>query len=105
MSTTELEYIPDADPLNDAFLENDDYDYLPLGAHLLPQEYRDFLASWHREMEDKIGYWLGAKKEYASKYPKEHSLYISKNMCLEILYAVEVAAVKRYQRMHAEDSD
>ena len=93
------------DPLNEAFAEDDDEDYLPVGSHLLPQEYKDFLVKWNREIGAKIGYWVTSKKEYAVKYPVEHAEFIAENKRLSTKYAAEVEAVKQYQKEHPEESE
>jgi len=99
MSDYEYEY----DPLNEAFAEDDDENYLPLGHHLLPQEYKDFIVKWHREVEEKVGSWTTRKKEYALKYPAENAVFQKEHSRLLVVYAAEVEALKQYQRDHPEE--
>jgi hypothetical protein len=99
MSDYEYEH----DPLNEAFTEDDDENYLPLGHHLLPQEYKDFIVKWHREVEEKVGNWTTHKKEYALKYPVENAIFQKENNRLLVVYAAEVEALKQYQKDHPEE--
>ena len=99
------EYEYEHDPLNEAFTEDNDEYYLPVGHHLLPQEYKDLIVEWHRDVEKKVGSWTTCKKEYALKYPAENTVFRKRNKQLSVLYAAEVEAIKQYQKDHPEECE
>jgi len=72
-------------------------EYLPLGSHLLPTEFKRFLVLWNRAVEKEMGSWdREAKREFkkrpeAQAYLEEYGQFCEK-------YATEVAAVLAYQR-------
>ena len=79
-------------------------EYLPLGSHLLPTEFRRFLVLWNRTIEREMGSWdRDAKREFkkrpeAAAYLEEYRQFCEK-------YATEVAAVVAYQREMSEGPD
>ena len=87
-------------------LPSDIDDYLPLGGHLLPDEYRKFLYGWNKTIEDANGAWLGAPRQrYKAEHPEEWSEWLAENKRLKALYAAAVAAAKAYQAAHPEERD
>ncbi len=44
--------------------------FLPSGAHLLPQDYQDFLYKWNKEITECVGGWKGwQRNHYRMLYP------------------------------------
>jgi hypothetical protein len=74
-------------------------DYLPLGSHLLPEDFQSFLRSWNQTITASTGHWLGEpRKVYKQQNPDQWNKFSLELKRLSILYAADVAAVKAYQR-------
>jgi len=79
--------------------EEDEDDYLPVGAHLLPQEFQDFLCNWNKTIAGTMGDWLGEPRHLFDKiYPEVSQRWKDENRRLSKLYATELAALKAYQK-------
>ena len=95
--------LDDMVPLRHSLLEEDEYDFLPDGGHLLPQEFQDFLRRWNMTIADSMGEWLGeSRKVFKKENPELWQLFLAEKMRLSKLYPTELAALKAYQ---AEDSE
>ena len=78
-------------------------EYLPLGSHLLPTEFKRFLVQWNRAIEKEMGSWDSeAKREFKRRPGAEAYLQEYRLICEK--YATEVAAVVAYQREAASAS-
>ena len=74
-------------------------DYLPVGAHLLPQEFQDFLCNWNKTIAGTMGDWMGEPRRIFEKtYPDISREWKDENKRLSKLYATELAALKAYQK-------
>jgi hypothetical protein len=87
--------------------KKDREDHLPLGAHLLPEDYQEFLYIWNKTISQNQGWWNGedranfwkANPEHKAQFTREHKWFTQR-------YPEEVKAVKAYQATHSvEDSD
>ena len=86
-------------------MEYEKEDFLPIGHHLLPQEYQDFLYTWNKTITDTTGWWNGKpRKLYKILNPEEWAGFNNENKRLMILYSKEVAALKAYQSTYVEES-
>ena len=86
-----------------SLIEQDDYDFLPDGAHLLPYEFQAFLRRWNMTIADSMGEWLGeSRTAFKKENPEIWKLFLAEKMRLSKLYPTELAALKAYQ---AEDSE
>jgi len=54
--------------------------FLPSGAHLLPQDYQDFLYKWNKEIADTMGkkiypeywaHWVALEEDFKARYPAQ----------------------------------
>jgi hypothetical protein len=85
--------------------EEDESDYLPVGAHLLPQEFREFLYRWNKTISDTTGGWLGEPRRLFEKtYPDFWRQVLDENKRLSKLYPKELAALKAYQKEWQEEN-
>lgn len=81
-----------------------DTDYLPLGGHLLPDEFQAFLIEWNMAIaayssEEGEDAWLGeSRKEYQRDHPELWEAYKAEFKRLNTLYPDEVKALKLYQK-------
>ena len=82
-------------------------DHLPLGSHLLPQDYQEFLYNWNTHIAATTGWWNGPERaafwqlnpEHKAEFAREHKWFKDR-------YAAEIQAVKDYQATHTlEESD
>jgi len=95
--------LDDMVPLRHSLLKEDEYDFLPDGGHLLPQEFQDFLRRWNMTIADSMGEWLGeSRKVFKKENPELWQLFLAEKMRLSKLYPTELTALKAYQ---AEDSE
>jgi len=79
-------------------------EFLPLGSHLLPKDYEDFLYSWNKEIASREGEWLGSgRAAFKKNWPEDWAAYLAENRRFIKLYAAEVAKVKAYQAEHKDD--
>lgn len=78
-----------------------DYDkeeYLPLGSHLLPQDYQDFLYSWNKMIAEVMGDWQGGPRAaYRKAFPLAWKEYIAENKRFRTLYSAQVEQLVAYQ--------
>ena len=73
-------------------------DFLPDGAHLLPQDFQDFLCSWNKTITDSTGDWLGEpRKRFKLENPEIWKEFLTENRRLEKLYPTELTALKAHQ--------
>jgi hypothetical protein len=78
-------------------------EYLPLGSHLLPQDYQYFLYSWNKMLTEVMGDWQGEPRAaYKKAYPLSWKGYIVENKRFRNLYKAEVEQLIAYQ---AENKD
>jgi hypothetical protein len=78
--------------------EDDEDDFLPDGAHLLPQDFQDFLCRWNKTITDSTGDWLGEpRKRFKLQNPEAWKQFLAENKRLEKLYPTELTALKAYQ--------
>lgn len=83
-----------------------DADYLPLGGHLLPHEYQEFLFNWNKTIANANGSWLGtARQRYKAEHPEQWMQWIAENKLMLEKYLAETDAVKAYQAEHPEEAD
>lgn len=79
-------------------------DYLPIGSHLLPEDYREFLYSWNKEFEEVVGSWNGPlRKTYKTIQPDMWKVYITGNRYLALHYKEDVSALKAYQAEYKDE--
>ena len=87
--------------------KKDREDHLPLGSHLLPEDYQEFLYIWNKHISQNQGWWNGedranfwkANPEQKAQFMREHKWFTQR-------YPEEVKAVKAYQATHSvEDSE
>ena len=73
-------------------------DYLPVGAHLLPEDFQSFLRGWNKTIVASTGDWLGEpRKAYKRANPDIWAGFVAENKRLMALYPTELAALKAYQ--------
>lgn len=78
-------------------------DYMPDGAHLLPEEFQDFLYNWNMTITNTTGHWLGEPRRLFQKtYPDVWRQWSDENKRLSKLYAKELAALKAYQKEYKD---
>jgi hypothetical protein len=81
-----------------------DTDYLPLGGHLLPDEFQSFLIEWNMAIaayssEEGEDAWLGeSRKQYQKDHPELWEAYKAEFKRLNTLYPDEVKALKKFQK-------
>jgi hypothetical protein len=92
--------------------EKDREDHLPFGAHLLPDDYQDFLYSWNKTIANTpgCGWWNGIGRDvYKINHKPAWKQWVAKNKEFRALYAVEVQQLIAYQTSHtmeeSEDED
>ena len=80
-------------------------DYLPVGAHLLPQEFRDFIYNCNKTIAGVLGDWVGeARRAFRENYPMIWKEWMVEKKRFYSLYPEEIAAVKEYQKEYAEEN-
>jgi hypothetical protein len=78
--------------------KDEEDDFLPDGAHLLPQDFQDFLCRWNKTITDSTGDWLGEpRKRYKRENPEAWKQFLAENKRLEKLYPTELTALKAHQ--------
>ena len=90
-----------------AAAEEDRENHLPLGSHLLPQDYQDFLYSWNKAIATAPGCstWNGADRQtYKSTNKEAWAKWVAQNKDFRKRYAAEVEQVIAYQASHEDDS-
>jgi len=79
-------------------------DYLPLGGHLLPEEFQIFLCEWNRAIaayssETGEEAWQGdSRRKYKADHPERWEVYHAEFKRLDALYRDQVKALKAYQK-------
>lgn len=82
----------------DADEEDEEDDYLPVGAHMLPSEFQDFLRNWNQTIAAETGDWLGeGRKAFKASNPAVWAQFTAEKNRLSKLYPTELAALKAYQ--------
>jgi hypothetical protein len=85
----------------DEFLLMDKDDFLPLGSHLLAQEYQDFLATWNKIFQAATSGWtLDHKIAFKLYFPRMWAIYRSDHNILRKRYDAQVKLVIEYQKEH-----
>ena len=85
---------------------DEESDFLPDGAHLLPQEFQDFLSRWNKAIVHAGGDWFGEGRVlFKKKFPEIWKQFIAENKRLSKLYAKELDALKAYQKLQCEDEN
>jgi hypothetical protein len=80
--------------------------YLPLGGHLLPYEFQNFLIEWNMAIsatspEVDEDAWKGeSRRQYQKDHPELWESYMAEFRRLNTLYSVEVKALKEYQKAY-----
>ena len=90
-----------------AAAEKDREDHLPLGSHLLPQDYQDFLYSWNKTIATAPGCssWNGADRQtYKGTNKEAWAKWVAQNKEFRKRYAAEVEQVIAYQASHEADT-
>lgn len=84
---------------------NDDEDYLPVGSHLLPHDFRQLLICWNRDMFEKVGCWYSKemKEIYRKAYPTAWAAFRVEFLSFKKLYSDNIAALKAYQKEYKND--
>jgi hypothetical protein len=96
--------ISDTNNSSDTSVVEED-DYLPVGAHLLPQEFRDFIYNCNKTIAGVLGDWVGeARRAFRENYPMMFKLCLVYKKRLYSLYPEEIEAVKAYQKEYAEQN-
>ena len=73
-------------------------DHLPLGAHLLPHDYQDFLYRWNKSMVSTHGHWVGPERDaYKRDFPFLYKSFIEEDMRFRNIYSEQIKQVKAYQ--------
>jgi hypothetical protein len=89
-------------------------DYLPIGGHLLPADYQDFIRRWNMTIANYSGLtgyegWGGEKrKAFRLAFPKAWKMWCKLSRHFSEKYADHVAALKKYQleyEQQEQDSD
>jgi len=82
-------------------------DHLPFGAHLLPDDYQDFLYGWNKHIAATTGWWNGPERaSYWALNPHEKAKFAREHKAFKQRYPAEVQAVRDYQATHTmEDSE
>ena len=82
-------------------------DHLPFGAHLLPDDYQDFLYGWNKHITATTGWWNGPERaSYWALNPDDKVRFTREHKVFKERYAAEVQAVRDYQATHTmEESD
>ena len=70
-------------------------EFLPIGSHLLPQSFQEFLVEFNKEMRT-VGGWQFAEK-YERDFPTRWAAYLAVLSSYTFLYREAVEAVKAYQ--------
>jgi len=85
------EEIAELPPLAEPY--EDKSKFLPSGAHLLPQDYQDFLYDWNKEITDCMGGWKGwQRNNYRVLYPEYWNDWIAEEQEFIARYPAETRA-------------
>ena len=79
--------------------------YLPIGGHLLPEEFQEHLFSWNYAIESKTGVWWtekAARDEFKKNFPEEWNTFRQKFLELSKLYNSDVLKTKEFQKRYEE---
>jgi hypothetical protein len=88
----------DADAAAAAAAAADEDTYLPVGGHLLPQDFQNFLRAWNKTIATSTGDWTGDSRwDFKAENPELWRTYKAENKRFSQLYPSELAALKAYQ--------
>jgi len=80
--------------------------FLPVGSHLLPQEFQTFISDWNKAIFTMYGSHVGeARKQFKREYPETWAEYRSIFSEFQSKYAAEVEALKAYQQEHPSEAE
>jgi hypothetical protein len=86
-------------------------DYLPIGGHLLPADYQDFICRWNMTIAKYSGLtgyegWGGEKrKAFRLAFPKAWQMWCKLSRHFSEKYADHVAALKEYQLEYQDEDE
>ena len=75
-------------------------EYLPLGADILPTQFKRFLVRWNKEIKKEMGSWgeKGVKAAFLAANPERAMAYEGEYHYMKETYAKDIEAVKAYQK-------
>lgn len=75
-------------------------EYLPLGAEILPTQFKRFLVRWNKEIKKEMGVWgeKGVKAAFLAANPERATIYNGEYAFMQANYAKDIQAVKAYQK-------
>ena len=79
--------------------------YLPIGGHILPEEFQEHLISWNSAIESKTTRWWtekDARDEFKKNFPEEWDAFRQKFLELSKLYKSDVLKTKEFQKRYEE---
>jgi len=80
--------------------------FLPVGSHLLPQDFQTFISEWNNAIFTIYGSHVGeARKQFQREYPETWAEYRSTFAAFQSKYAAEVEALKAYQEEHPSEAE
>jgi len=72
--------------------------YLPVGSHLLPRTFQEFLIEWNQDVTNNYGGWSRVEQEnYKHDFPTRWKAYVAILRSYVFIYKADVDAVKAYQ--------
>lgn len=90
--------VPPSYSLIEAADQEEEDNYLPVGAHLLPEDFQTFLRNWNKTIAAETGDWLGEPRKTYKKANQEFwARYTAQLKEFSALYPTELAALKAYQ--------
>lgn len=73
-------------------------DYLPVGAHLLPEDFQEFLWNWNKTIADSAGDWRGEPRQaYKLENPEKWRQFRVGLKQFTRCYPADLEALKAYQ--------
>jgi len=80
--------------------------FLPVGSHLLPEDFQTFISNWNKAIFTMYGSHVGdARKQFQREYPETWAEYRSTFAAFQSKYAAEVEALKAYQEEHPSEAE
>jgi hypothetical protein len=77
----------------------DKSEFLPSGAHLLPQDYQDFLYKWNKEIADTMGWWTDVTRDHYKKiYPEYWAHWVAQEEDFKARYPAQTRNFTEFQR-------
>jgi hypothetical protein len=94
--------LDDMTPPPYSLLEHEDHEdedtFLPIGSHLLPQDFQSFLRSWNKTIAASTGEWVGeGRKTFKQQNPTLWKEFRTELKAYQAVYYNEIEAVKAYQ--------